>query len=79
MMSESISDFWLLKNMAVAPQPSDWPDLFLCDILFFPRMKLLLQRHCFKHVLEIQKQSLAILKEIPKSLFQQYFHLQQKC
>jgi len=59
--------FLAVKNMAVAPKSSDWPDLSLCDIFLFPRMKLLLQRPSFQHVPEIQKQSLAILHEIPKS------------
>ncbi|GFU92616.1 putative transposase [Trichonephila clavipes] len=74
----SVNRFLASKNIPVVPQPPYSPDLSLCDLFLFPKLKNHLKGHHFGTLENIQTAVTDQLKAIPISKFHQCYEERKK-
>ena len=72
-----VHDF-LAKHATVLPQPPYSPDITPADFFLFPKLKSTLKGHCFESIEAIKTNSLAHLRSIPKTAFQEQRCIQSR-
>jgi transposase len=73
-----VRDFLARHAMTVLPQPPYSPDLAPADFFLFPKLKSTLKGRSFESVEAIKTNSLAHLRNIPKTAFQECFRTLKK-
>jgi transposase len=74
-----VRDFLAKHATTVLPQPLYSPDLAPADFFLFPKLKSMLKGCHFESIEAIKTNSLAHLRSIPKTAFQQCFRTLKKC
>ena len=73
-----VRDFLAKHATTVLPQPPYSPDLAPADFFLFPKLKSTLKGRRFEYIEEIKTNSLAHLRSIPKTAFQECFRKLKK-
>lgn len=68
-----VRSFLAKNNTVVVPQPPYSPDMAPCDFFLFPKLKRPMKGRRFSSIEEIKAESLRVLKDIPKSEYQECF------
>ena len=73
-----VRDFLAKHATSVLPQPPYFPDLVPADFFLFPKLKSTLKDPRFESIEAIKTNSLAHLRSIPKTAFQECFRTLKK-
>jgi hypothetical protein len=73
-----VRDFLAKHATTVLPQPLYSPDLAPADFFLFPKLKSTLKGRHFESIEAIKTNSLAHLRSIPKTAFQEFFRTLKK-
>ncbi|CAI6376783.1 unnamed protein product [Macrosiphum euphorbiae] len=68
-----VRNFLAKNNTVVMPQPPYSPDMAPCDFFLFPKLKRPMKGRRFSSIEEIKAESLRVLKDMPKSEYQECF------
>lgn len=68
-----VRNFLAKNNTVVMPQPPYSPDMAPCDFFLFPKLKRPMKGRRFSSIEEIKAESLRMLKDMPKSEYQECF------